>query len=378
MLAALLGVLPALPSPLAAQESGVVAAADEASRQVSLLDPACWGVVARVPMGGEVHQVTPGPAGARAYVAHAVGPSASERRGSEVSGPAPPPGPAPAAVEGAVTVLDLSQRRTEGRFRLGRTGAVTDVWSGHDGERIWVAIERDGRVLTLDAATGELLMAWTIGTTSPQAGAVSPDGRYLFVTNRDAGTLTVIDRVNAAGNTVELDSGVGDVAVGPAGAAWVADRDDDRLWVVDGQSEEVLAELPSGGSGPLQLERRPGTDEMWVLHRNGGARVFDAGSRERVGSVVLPGRSGAMRFSADGRRALVTVPDRGLVATVDAVGRRVEAVDHVPMRPATFGWYSCPDGRCGPESARWQEGPAGLPGGHWSDAELVGDLWCGG
>lgn len=375
---AALALLAAAVAPAPAQQPGVVVAAEESSPRVSLLDPGCWGVEARIPVGGVVHQVTPGPGGATAYVAHASGPVDRPAAGGGASGPSAPAAAAGTATRGVVTVLDLADRRVEGRFRLGRTGRVTDVWSGHDADRVWVATERDGRVLTLEAATGELLMVWTIGTTSSQAGAVSPDGRYLFVSNRRAGTLTVIDRVNAAGNTVELDTGVGDVALGPDGAAWVTDRNGGRLWVVDGQAGEVRAEVPSGGADPLQVERRPGTEEMWVLHREGGVHLFRTGRREPVASVDLPRGAGAMRFSSDGDRALVTLPERGLVVTVDARERRVRDRSPVPLRPTTLGWFSCPAGGCGPGSNRRHPGPAGLPGGHWDDADVVGDLWCGG
>lgn len=357
----------------------MVVAADVTSGDVSLLDTTCWGVAARMSMDGEVHQLSPAPGRARAYVAHSVRPPGAPGSAGGERGPAPPAEGGSAAGVGAVTVLDLAERRTAGRFFLGRTGAITDVWSGHEGSRIWVAVERNGRVLTLEASTGELLMQWTIGESSPQSGAVSRDDRYLFVTNREAGTLTVIDRVTVAANTVPLDRGVGSVAVGPEGEAWVADRDGDRLWIVDGRSEEVLGELPSGGAVPVQLERRPGAGEMWTLHAaSGDVQIFDTGSYERVGSVQMPGRPRALRFSADGRRALVTVPDPGLVVTVDAANRRVLDTARVPLEPGALGWFSCPDGRCGSRAARWTKGGAGLPGEHWSKADLVGDLWCGG
>ena len=369
-----------LPAALHAQESGVVAAADVTSGDVSLLDTTCWGVAARMSMGGRVHQLSPAPDGARAYVAHSVRPPAATSGREAGRGPAPPSGDGEGAAElGAVTVLDLAGRRTAGRFDLGRTGAITDVWSGHEGSRIWVAAERNGRVLTLEAATGKLLMQWTIGESSPQSGAVSRDDRYLFVTNREAGSLTVIDRVTVAANTVPLDRGVGSVAVGPEGEAWVADRDGDRLWIVDGRTEEILGEIPSGGSVPVQLQRRPGAEEVWALHAGSGdLQIFDSGRRERVGGVELPGRPRALRFSPDGRRALVTVPDPGLVVTVDAVERRVVDTARVPLKPGALGWFSCPEGRCGSIASRWRKGGAGLPGEHWSQADLVGDLWCGG
>lgn len=373
--AAALAALLALPDAARAQETGVVAAADESSGVVSVLDTSCWGVAARLRVDGRVHQVAPAHRALRAYVAHSgpAGGPGSGRNGASPSNPG-----RAASGRGAVTVLDLDDRRAVRRFDLGRTGDVTDVWAGHEGSRIWVATERDGRVLTLQARTGELLMEWTIGRTSPQSGTVSRDDRYLFVTNREAGTLTVIDRVTVAANTVDLDRGVGAVAVGRGGEVWAADRDGDRLWVVERRSGEVLAEFPSGGSEPVQLASRPGVHEMWAVHRDGGGiQIFDTYRRERVGSVPLPGSPRTLRFSEDGERALVSVPDRGMVVTVDAVEREVVSTARVPLRPGALAWASCPEGRCGPDPARWREGPAGLPGGYWSDAELVGDLWCG-
>lgn len=377
--AALLVAAASVPRPLPAQESGVVAVADEAAGGVSVLDMSCWGVAARLHVDGRVTQVAPAPGTLRAYVAHDRPAAAgigglSGGDGSRRSGNGSPG----ADGEGSVTVLSMEERRAVRRFDLGRTGTVTDVWGGHEGGRLWVATERDGRVLTLASGTGELLMEWTIGRTSHQSGAVSRDDRYLFVTNREAGTLTVIDRVTVAANTVELDSGVGAVAVGRGGEAWVADRDGDRLWVVEPKSGRVLAEFPSGGSGPVQLVARPGAHEMWVLHGGGGGvQVFDTYRREKAGAVTLPGSPRALRFSPDGERALVTVPGRELVVTVDAAQRAVASTVRVPLSPGALAWASCPDGRCGLDASRRRPGPAGLPGGHWSDADLVGDLWCG-
>ena len=91
---------------------------------------------------------------------------------------------------------------------------------------------------------------------------------------------------------------------------------------------------------------------------------------DRAGLSVL--------VASDGRRALVTVPDPGLVVTVDAVERRVLDSARVPLKPGALGWFSCPDGRCGSPGSRWRKGGTGLPGEHWSKADLIGDLWCGG
>lgn len=370
----------ALAAPaLLAQGGGTVAAADAATGEVSLLDTTCWGVASRLALDGRVQQVASGRSGARAYAAHAAARRTAGGTATRQGDGRPARGVRRAGDgEGAVTVIDLRERRAVDRFDLGPTGPISDVWAGHEGSRIWVALERDGRVLTLDARSGDLLMEWTIGRTSPQSGAVSRGDRYLFVTNREAGTLTVIDRVTVAANTVNLDRGAGPVEVGPAGEAWVGDADGGRLWVVDGRSGSVLAELPAAGRDPVDLERRPGRGEMWVLHGDGGLQVIDTGRRRHETSIELPGRPRSLRFSADGQRALVSVPDRGLVVAVDAEARRVEGSYRVPLRPGALAWASCSGDDCGPGGARWSKGPAGLPGEHWSKAELIGDLWCGG
>lgn len=336
MLAALLlASLWPRPPLLPAQEARVAAAGDTSSGHVSLLEAGCRAAAVRLTLGGRVHEVAAAPGGRRAYVAHSAEPAGPPFRGAGARGPRRTDGPPGSGSGGtAVTVLDLGERRVVGRFGLGRTERISDVWAAHRSRRLWVAAERDGRVVTLDGRTGERLMEWTIGRTSAQSGAVSRNDRYLFVTNREAGTLTVIDRVTVAANTVHLDRGAGPVALAPGGEAWVADVDDGRLWAVDGRSGRVQAELPSAGGGPVDLRRRPGGDEMWVLHGGSGdLQVFGAYRRSRVGGIALPGRPRTLRFSDDGRRALVTVPDRGLVLVVDAVERRVEDSVRVPLPP---------------------------------------------
>lgn len=342
--ALLLAWAAAAPPAADGQQARSTSAADAASVQVSLLetgDAGCRAEVALLEAAGPGRRLSTDRRGVRAYVAHTRRARPTTTGGGR-RGAGPYRGPDGAAAgNGEVTVVDLRDRRTVDRFHLGATGPISDVWAGHEGGRIWVALERDGRVLTLDSRSGELLMEWTIGRTSPQSGAVSRDDRYLFVTNREAGTLTVIDRVTVAANTVPLDRGAGAVGVGPAGHAWVADSDNGRLWVVDGESGRVVAELPSGGRTPVDVERRPGEQELWVLDGDGaGLQVYDAENPHQSGAVALPGRPRSVWFSGDGRHAYVSVPDRGLVVAVDAVRRRVEG--SFPVGSGRAPDASCP------------------------------------
>lgn len=247
--------------------------------------------------------------GSRVYVGHAAG----GRYGTTVR-----------------TRLRVLDHATGGQIRdvdLGSYGRVTDVWTSHEGTRIWVAAESEGRVITVEATTGEVLMMWVVGTDSPQRGTVSADDRHLYVSNRDAGTVTFIDRVTTGAKTVELEPGLSGLSRAPdrRRELWVANREMDRMTVLDARNGAVLSRFGSGGLAPVDVAFHPSGEEVWVVHHwSAELAVFDASTRGLLDVVRLEDRPVALRFSPGGGRAYVGLEDGG-VLSLDPETRRVEA-----------------------------------------------------
>lgn len=279
-------------------------------------------------------------------------------------------------------VVDLAGRRARLTVDLGAYGAVTDIWPSHEGTRAWVAAEEGGRVLTVDTRTGDLLMIWTIGESSSQAGAVSAGDRQIYVTNREAGTLTIIDRATVGARTVELGRGVSAVDLWERGrrTVWLANAVRDELVTLSGRSGDVEARLSSGGRGPIQLRVRPGSDEVWVAHE--GSRdvvLVDARDHRILDRIPLDVRPRDLTFSPDGAEAYVEASSGGVVR-IDAESRSVTRSVRGATGPAEVvlaGCLSDPGRPCaGGVRDPWTDA-SGLPRSWVDDQEIVDGRMCG-
>jgi DNA-binding beta-propeller fold protein YncE len=279
-------------------------------------------------------------------------------------------------------VVDLAGRRPGLTVDLGAYGDVTDVWPSHEGTRAWVAAEEGGRVLTVDTRTGDLLMIWTIGESSSQAGAVSAGDRHIYVTNREAGTLTIIDRATVGARTVELGRGVSAVDLWERGArtVWLANALRDELVAVSGRSGDVVARLSSGGRGPIQLRVRPGSDEIWVAHEESRDVVLvDARDHRILDRIPLDVRPRDLTFSRDGAEVYVNA-SAGVVVEIDAEARSVtrsvrEAAGSADVVLA--GCLSDPARSCGGEARDPWTDATGLPRSWLDDQGIVDGRMCG-
>ncbi|MEU8516906.1 YncE family protein [Kitasatospora sp. NPDC048722] len=210
--------------------------------------------------------------------------------------------------------------------------------------RLYVSVEgsegRPGGVVVVDTVTRRPVGRIDTDAPGPHWFAIDPAGRTGFATNKEAPFVSVVD----------LDRGVLTAKVGVPGSeglavsadgahAFVAapyasfapgegERPVNGIRVIDALSASVVDVLPTGGvvlpvhltstgrllAGELRMEARPG--ERLGRHLPGRLTVFDAGARERVGSVEVGLFPLTITSSPDGRLAYVA---NVVSSTVDVV-----------------------------------------------------------
>src|SRR5215207_3503022 len=108
--------------------------------------------------------------------------------------------------------------------------------------------------LSLGTALGESVIAVIPVGEFPQALAFNPSNNYIYVANRDSGTVSVIDSTN---NTVikniTVGSSPGPLAFNPSNNyIYVANRDSGTVSVIDSTNNTVIRNITVGSSpGPL-------------------------------------------------------------------------------------------------------------------------------
>ncbi|MDD7939422.1 Hsp70 family protein [Actinomycetospora lutea] len=195
----------------------------------------------------------------------------------------------------------------------------------------------------------------TLGTPVPAGqtpgyAQVSPNGRLVYVANRAAGVVTVVDTsVNAVTATIPITSGPPQyLTFAPDGKrVYVSVFDDARtiaaVSVLDTTTNQVVATIPVQ-TRPFAAAVSPDGARLWVPnHDSGSVSVIDTASNTLIRDVKVAPNPHWVEFSRDGTRAytpnhesnLITVLDTatyGVIAEV-RVGTSPHSVAVNPVRP---------------------------------------------
>ncbi|MFP4222505.1 MAG: c-type cytochrome [Phycisphaeraceae bacterium] len=207
-------------------------------------------------------------------------------------------------------------------------------------DRLYVAEATASRIAVVDAADRELLREFDVDL-SPRALCLTDHGTTLLVVGGGAdGSLLLLD---PAGGRVQRRVRTGHTPTAVAASAdgkraWVADRFDDRVSVVDLEAGRVTGHLPAVRE-PVALALAAGGKRLLVGNHQPAGRadgdyigcavsVYDAESGEPVSEVALANGSTAVREMASS-------PDGKYVYVTHVLGRY-----QVPTTQLERGWMN--------------------------------------
>jgi YVTN family beta-propeller protein len=128
-----------------------------------------------------------------------------------------------------LAAIDLTRLAVIWDVPVGSTPAGV-LWNrGH----ILVADMGTDYVAEVDPTDGKVINRIRTGNGAHQLFA-SPDGKLIYVNNRAAGTITVLDATTlAAAHTYRVGGGPDDLAFAPDGNIWITCRFDEKIAVLD-------------------------------------------------------------------------------------------------------------------------------------------------
>jgi YVTN family beta-propeller protein len=244
------------------------------------------------------------------------------------------------------------------------------------GPRLVVLNKEDATLVTVDPATGKVLGRVPTGE-GPHEVAVSADGKTAFVGNYGGATgpgntISVMDlvamkelrrvdvsplrrphgmffadgklyftaetnrlvaRYDPASNQIDWLLGTGQVSThmvwvnGDATKMYTANIGSDSITLIErGANPQAWNEtVVPVGKGPEGFDVSPDGRELWAAQsRDGGVSIIDLGQKKVVGTIALgTKRSNRLKFTPDGKLALVSDLDAGEVLVIDVATRTV-------------------------------------------------------
>lgn len=228
--------------------------------------------------------------------------------------------------------------RTSTLARVPLAGAGADLARSADDRRIFVSMPAAGRVAVVEVDSFKVIASVQAGPGATRL-AVQPDGRYLWVGNNapagDKGSVTVIDTdALQSVATIPVGRGHHEIALSSDSRwAFVTNRADGSVTVIDVRTLAPVREIALGGQ-PISLAFSALSQLLYVAEAQAGVLYAiapeDFAVRARI--ALAPGL-GPMRFTPDGRWALVLNTADDKVHVIDPSSNRVVHDIAVPGQP---------------------------------------------
>jgi YVTN family beta-propeller protein len=177
-----------------------------------------------------------------------------------------------------VSIIDVATAQQVGTIPTEFTSPFV-VRVSPDGTRLYIATSGN-LVFIVETATHQIIKTVEVGD-SPNAFAVHPDGRMMYVSSFSGGTVSEIDMI----------------------------------------TETVLRTFPVGGTPQDMAVNRRGT-RLYVANEQGYLNEIDLATGEQLPNIPLAGGGFGLGVTRDDAEAYVSIPGAGLVQVFDLKSRK--------------------------------------------------------
>jgi YVTN family beta-propeller protein len=255
-----------LTTPSVAADEGLLIVLNKSGASASILDLKTGDELARLDTGAGPHEVAVSPDGKTAVVAN---------YGAQEPG-------------NSLTVLDVTERSISSTIDLGDNRRPHGVLYLDD-ERILVTTEDSQKLLLVDVGAGKIVSAMDTGGRVGHMVAVTGDATRAFVPHMFSDTLACFDLKDGSREAlVELESQPEGIDIRPGhDEVWVTNRAADTISIVDTKSLKVVGTIACGRF-PIRLKFTPDGRHALVSNaRSGDVAVFDAEFRQEVHRIAM-------------------------------------------------------------------------------------------
>jgi YVTN family beta-propeller protein len=247
------------------------------------VDPSTGKVLGRVPTGEGPHEVIVSADGRTAFVGNYGG----------AGGPG-----------NTISVIELGAMKELRRFDVSPLRRPHGVYFA-DG-KVYFTAETNRIVARYDPASNQIDWLFGTGQASTHMVWVSPDATRMYTANIGGDSISIIER-------------------GATAQAW---------------NQTVIPV----GKGPEGFDVSPDGRELWAAHSGDGrVSIINLEQKKVVGTIDLQTkRSNRLKFTPDGRLALVSDLDAGEVLVIDVATRKV--TKHITLGKMVEGILLQPDG----------------------------------
>ncbi len=210
-----------------------------------------------------------------------------------------------------LSIVDVAAKKKIGEIPLGQFhrphGIALDPKTGN----LVVTTEGPDRLLLIDTARRSVIRNYDTKGKTPHMVALGRDGKVAYVSNSGSGTVAIIHL--DSGRTTVVQTGArpeGSVVSLDGKEVYVANRDADSITVIDTAQEKAIANITTG-KGPVRIVLSPdGKQLAYALMNDNKMGFADPKLRKQTDYTILPDSPVSCTLSADGKQILASAEEK--------------------------------------------------------------------
>lgn len=223
-----------------------------------------------------------------------------------------------------VSIIDLAAKKRIAQISLGEFrrphGIDFDPASG----RLAVSTELPDKLLIIDPAKREIVRTYdTKGKTSHMV-EFGPGGKYAYVSNSSSGNVAAVRLSDGEVTLIPTGTRPEDSVLSRDGRElYVCNREAETISVIDTGKNAVVGTIKTG-KGPVRIAASPdGKTIVYALMHDKQVGIADAAGRKQIATVQLQGSPVSLTLSPDGSTAFASAEEDDTVYVVSVPQRKI-------------------------------------------------------
>lgn len=242
-----------------------------------------------------------------------------------------------------ISIVDVAKRQRIGVISLGENYRPHGIDIDRATGRVVVTCENPDGLLLVDTAQRKVIRRFDAKGKTPHMVSFGPGGKFAYVSHSGADTVGVVNLTSGEVKVIQTGARPeGSVLSKDGRELYVTNREAGSISVIDTARNAVSATI-STGKGPVRIALTPdGSTLVYALMHERKVGFADPRTRRQTDYVLLPNNPVSCTLSHDGRLAflsaeeqdevyIVSVKDRKLVGSIKtAKGAGPDPVEDLP------------------------------------------------
>lgn len=244
-----------------------------------------------------------------------------------------------------VSIVDLASRKKVGEISLGKFRRPHGIDLDYKSGLLAVSTELPDQLVVIDTKNRQVVKTYATNGKTSHMVTWGPEARWAYVSNSSSANVAAIEMATGKVKLIPAgDRPEGSVLSPDGRRLYVVNREASSITVIDTTKREGVGRIRTG-KGPVRVACTPdGRQLVYALMHENKVEFADPATGRVLGQVSLGGSPVSLTLSPDGERAfasaqdddtvyVVSVPERKVIRTIKtAAGAAPDPVLEIPVR----------------------------------------------